>query len=609
MQSVARLRSLVLIGLLAALPAGASAQDISARAFLSPGNLVEVGRTFILNVEITGTQALAREPQLPDVSAYAQYLGSGTQQSMRIDNGRTTVSLTIQYRFQALAEGTFVIPELNLLAGGQVLLTKPIQVRVVAVGSATQAGAGSAAKPSGESQTREVGPEDLFVTVTPSKTRVRDGEPLVVEYRIWTRVDVTSYTFTSLPEPRGFWVEDITPAGGPEVEQLTRNGQQYASAVIRRIAIVPTGSGERTLEPLGLEAQVRVRRNDPLDNIFGRSGLFGTSTVPTTVLSEKVTLQVDPLPPGRPEPFSGVVGSLSVVTSLDRDSVATNEAVTLTVRVSGSGNIRTVPAPTLGVAADFEVFPPEISESVSASGSGLAGSKTFEFVLIPRAPGQREIPAVQMGYFDQRANAYRTATAAALPLTVTGQAPDGPPRLSRGGVAQLRQDIRFIHLGSASLRPASGFLFQGAAFWIFALLPLAGIVGATALRRHRDLLEGDIAYARGRRANKVAKKRLAEARRLAADDDARVFYAEVDRALRGLIADRLNLAEAGLKTTDLEARLAAKGAASATVSELKTCLDHCDRQRFAPPRTDSEEKARFLDRAGDLMAALDRELK
>ena len=242
---------------------------------------------------------------------------------------------------------------------------------------------------------------------------------------------------------------------------------------------------------------------------------------------------------------------------------------------------------------------------MQAFGAGLTGEKAFEYVLIPRAPGRREIPSIAMSYFDGEADEYRVVETEALPLTVSGEVTDGPAALARGGVAELRRDIRFIHLG-ATLRPTGRTLFDGMAFWMFALLPMAGIGGAVALRRQWDLLEGDVAYARGRRASRVAKKRLVEARRLAGGEDTRAFYAEVARALRGLVADKLNLAEAGLQIADLEGRLSKKGVPADAVAELTACLEHCDLQRFAPPGIDPEGKSRFLDRTGELMTTLDR---
>jgi hypothetical protein len=573
------------------------AQEVSVRAYLSPGAMVGVGQPFVLAVEITGTQSIEEEPEIPDLGAFAQYLGSNTQSSMQMVNGRTSVSLTVQYRFQALTEGTFEIPAFDVSVGGRTHRTTELQLNVAAE-TPTQGGTRDAPV---------VAPDDLFVTADATKSRVRDGEPFVVEYRIWTRVDVSSFSFTRVPEPEGFWVEDITPTGQPEVEQVVRDGQQYASAVIRRVALVPTGSGVKTIDPVVLEAQVRVRSDDPFDRFFGARSLFSTRTVPAGIVSDSLTIVVDPLPPGAPEPFSGVVGSLDMVASLDRDSVDANEAVTLTVRVSGDGNIRAVPAPVLALPGDFEVFPPEISESVRPVGDGLSGEKTFEYVLIPRAPGRREIPSLTMSYLDGAADAYRVAESGPLPLTVSGAVVEGPTGLVRGGVAELRRDIRYIHLGAA-LRPMARPIFEGAAFWLFVILPLVGIAGSLALRRHRDLLEGDVAYARGRAASRVARKRLAEARTLAGGGDARAFYAEVAKALRGLVADKLNLAEAGLQTSDLESELVRQNVSAGTVEELTSCLERCDRQRFAPPGADAAEESRFLERAGRLMTTLDREL-
>ena len=598
-------------------PTGAAAQDIGVRAFLSPGNTVAVGRTFLLSLEITGTQSLDQDPVVPDLSGFAQYLGSGTSTSMQMAGGRTTVSLTVQYRFQALRAGTFQIGAMDVSVGGRTFTTETLEIVVSDAPAGApnpragaQPGAGGGAQ-GGAQAGAGLAPTDLFVTAEASKTRVREGEPFTLEYRIWTRVDVGSYNLTRVPEPEGFWMEDLAQVTQPQVEQVVRDGQQYATAVIRRIALVPTGPGERTLEPLGVEAQVRVRRSggDPFQDFFGRGSLFGTTEVPTTVLSNALAIQVEPLPPGRPEPFSGVVGSLSVSADLDRDTVDANDAVTLTVRVSGQGNLRAVPEPVLDLPPDFEVFPPEVSQSVGPAGSGLAGSKTFEYVMIPRAPGARTIPSISMGYYDLGADAYRTASTGDIPLTVTGVLAEGPGGAARGGVAQLREDIRFIHLGGGNLRIQGGSLFAEPGFWMFLLLPMVGVLGALGLRRHQDRLEGDVAYARGRRAGRVAKKRLAQARRLAEGDDVRAFYAEVARALRGFAADKLNVAEAGMQMTGLKAGLARHGVPASTVTEVLDLLEHCDRQRFAPPSVDAGERARLLERASRAMTALDREIR
>ena len=573
------------------------------RAFLSPGSTVGVGRQFVLNLEIRGVSSVDRDPVLPDMATFAQYLGSGTSTSMQMSGGRTTVALTVQYRFQALQEGTFQIEPLQVEVAGQVYNTDALPLTV---SSAPPSPGASTGRP----QIDGIAASDLFVTADASRTSVLVGEPLTIEYRIWTKVDVTSYGLTSVPEREGFWVEDLPQAAQPQVEQRVRDGQQYATAVIQRVALVPTGAGQRTIAPLGIEAQVRVRgRRDPLDRIFGRSSLFGTSVVPTSVLSNPLTIEVEPLPPGRPEPFSGIVGSLEITAEVDRDTVDANDAVTLTIRLSGQGNLRAVPEPALDFPRDFEVFPPEVTESVQPSGDGLSGSKVFEYVLIPRTPGERAIPSVSMGYFDASSDRYRIASTDEILLEVTGEVNEVPVSLQRFGVTQLREDIRFIRLGDGALRSVERVLFQGGAFWTFLLLPMAALLGALGLRRHWDRLEGDVAYARGRRAGRVARRRLAAAQRLVDGGDSRAFFAEVAKALRGFVADRLNVAEAGMQIAELRMKLAGRGASTEVAADFLHCLEQCDRQRYAPVGADVEERVQFLEQAGAVMTALGGEIR
>lgn len=585
----------------------ASGQDISARSYLTPANGAQVGRAFIVNVELNGLQRFDEQPQVPELEPFARYLGAGTSTNMQVINGQTTVSLVLQLRYQALEEGTFEIPAISVRAGGETYSTEPLQLRVTAgPPPAPSGGAGSA----GGADAPAVSPTDLFITANASRTTVLEGEPLILEYRIWTRVDVNGYSVSSLPEPEGFWVEELDQGQPAQTEQRERNGQQYVTAVVRRVGLIPTGSGERSIDPLSIDAQVVVRRrsNDPFDRFFGRS--LAGSVEPVSIRSNPVTITVNPLPPGRPEPFSGVVGSLALEANLDRDTVDANDAVTLTVRMTGTGNLRSVPEPRLDLPDDFEVFPPEVTTGTRRRGAGITGTRTYEYVMIPRAPGNRTIPALTLGYYDNEAGRYRTASTGDLPLVVTGIVADGPTAAgARGGITELRRDVRFIRLGDGALRPARENLFQGPAFWLFLLLPVAAVLGALGLRKHQDRLELDVAYARGRRAGRVARKKLSEASRLAQGNDPRAFYAEVARALRGFVADRLNVAEAGLQMSDLAGVLSRRGAPDSTAAELIECLEHCDRQRFAPPTADTDTRARFVERASGLMTALDRELR
>ena len=585
------------IGVGVAAPFDVAAVQLEAHASVTPP-VVPLNGQFTLEVEVRGTNQMDVEPSLPDLGDFSRYIGRNSSTSMQMINGVTTVSLIIQYRYRAIREGTFEIGVVEVEAGGQVLRTQPVTLTVSTAGAAAGGGPGSE-DPAG------VSPEDLFIVAEVGKTRVYQNEPIEVNYRLFTRVNVTSFTLVDLGESEGFWVEVVPGPQNPEVEQRVRDGQPYTTAVVRRVVLFPAGPGTKTIESLSVEASVRVRRQarSIFDNFFGGGSLFG-SQVPAVIVSSPVEVEVLPLPvEGRPQSFTGLVGRLNVSASIDRSSIETNDAVTLELIVEGEGNLRGLAVPLIDFPGDFEVFPPEVTETIDRSGSRIRGRKAYTYVLIPRSPGEKNIPPVEMSYFDAESGLYATSASEPLRLEVTGDPVIGVP-IGRAGVETLREDIRFIQIGPPSLGVLGGSLADAPGFWIIALLPLVALLGAVGLRRHWDRLEGDLAYARGRRAGRVAKKRLGQARRVMSGGDVRAFYAEVERALRGFLADKLNVAEAGFMSDVAEAELRRRGVSEADTKEYFDCLGECDRARFAPPGSSAEEKSGFFDRAAEAMTSV-----
>ena len=593
-QARALAATLAAVAVLAA-PATGLAQ--SARAFLSQ-NPVPLNGQFVLNVEVSGSRDA--DPALPDLSAFAAYLGSGTSTSMQIVNGRMSTTFTIQYRFQATREGTFEIGPVTVPVDGRDLRTDPLTIEV---SSAPAAGSGGRGGADGG-----IAPDDLFVTATLSAEQAYVNQPVVVEYRIFTRVDVEGLTVVRQPGTAGFWVEEL--ATPQRQEQVLRDGVQYASSVIRRVALFPTSAGPKRLEPLVLEAQVRVQRRsrgrDPFGGFFGDS-LFGRR-MPVSVASNALDLDVRPAPPGAPASFSGFVGSLAVSAAVDRTAADTNDALTLRLDISGTGNIRTLPEPRLNLPAAFEVYPPEMREEVEPTADGVRGSRVYEYVIVPREPGRMTIPAVELAHFDVDRGAYAVASSDPITLTVAGD-PGPPPALPgarpRAGVDLQRQDIRFIRIAPPSLRAIGSSLFRSAGFWTVVALPLLALAGAVAVRRHQDRLAGDVAWARSRRASRVARRRLARAESLCAPDRHREFHAEVSRAMQGFLGDKLNVAEAGLIHDHIRTALAARGVETTVIDACLHCLERGDRERFAPTEPDTAAMQAVLAEAGRVMTDLD----
>ena len=581
-------------------------QDVQVRAYLSAPQ-VGVGRQFVLNVEVSGVQQVDADPVLPPMDDFAQYRGAGTSTSIQMANGRTTVAVTYQYRFLALAEGSFEIGPVQVAAGGRSLATEPVALVVSSAPPAPQAGtdAGGAGA--------EIAPEDLFLETTVSKRRVFENEPVTVEYRLFTRLDVESYSISALPKATGFWTEELEQPNAPQVERMMRDGREYVTAVVRRTVVFPAGPGVKTLDPLTVEAQVRMRNRgrDPFGDLFGRSSLFA-SRVPVALTSRPLDVEVLPLPAaGRPASFDGHVGDLAVSTSVDRTAVQANEAVSFRVRLAGTGNLRSLGPPEIAFPPEFEVFPPETREDVSPGGGSLTGTRSFDYVLIPRVPGRATVPAVEVSAFDPGARAYSSSSSEPLVVEVAGVLGEaGGSGAGPTAVEPVRDEIRFIHVGEPRLRPTGRRLVDTAGFWLVLLVPPAALGGAAAFRRRRDRLEGDVAYARTRRAGRVAKKRLARAKSMVRDahDDPREFHGEVAGALMGFLADKLNVAEAGLVREDASRAARERGVSPDTLERLFACLDDCDRQRFAPAGARREAPEAVLARAAALMGDLAAEL-
>ena len=599
--------------LLAGLSVPAAAQEVEVRAYLDRAE-VAVDRQFTLNVEVSGAGGADEDPRLPDLSRFAAYLGVGTRTSMQFVNGRTSTALTYRYRFRAIAEGTHTIGPVRVRTGGEDHTTDSLTIRVLAAGAAPARRAPDRS-PGGV----DIGPEDLFVEASVSTREPWANEPVLVEYRLFTRVDVESYGIARAPGTTGFWVEEIALPRTPRVEQAVRDGVQYATTVVHRAALFPTGAGPRTIEPLALEAQVRVRSSRFFSDPFGfgdpfGGGLFGRS-VGVPVASEAIDIEARTLPAGgRPDTFTGLVGSLDVTSSLDTAAAATNEALTFRLDVRGAGNLRMLPEPEVAFPQDFDVYPPEVSDEVDAGAGGVSGVKSYTYVLVPRTPGAHVIPAVELAYFDAAAGRYAVAASDPVTVEVTGNVVADGSVLLGSGRAQLgaaRQDIRFIRVATSAFVPIDRQLFRSGVFWTVVLVPLFGLAGALALRRHRERLEGNVAYARRRRASRLARSRLAHARGLRAPEQHQAFVAGISQALLGFLGDSLNVAEAGLVRDDIRRELGARGVTAGVVERYLACLDKCDQQRFAPPASgdDDGEAPELLEEAEQAMTALGEALR
>jgi hypothetical protein len=601
------------LSLLAALLVGAlplQAQNVSITASVDKTH-ISLNEDFTLIVEVSGD---AGEPKLPDMNAFAALAGTSSSQNIQIINGRMSSSRTYQYTFFARAAGKFTINAIEAEVKGQVYKSQPIEIEIAPSSS------GSAAPqtpPGGRGQTGEPPPNlegNLYLDAKVDRNRVFQNEPIVIRYKIYTRLNVSSYGISSAPNFSGFWVEEFPAPQQPRTYRETIAGQTYLVAEIKKTALFPQSVGKKNLDPLVIECEVQLprrRSRDIFDDFFNDPFLARTSR--QKVSARPVEIEVLPLPEaGKPANFSGAVGNFSLAASVDRAQVKTNEAITLKVSARGAGNIKVLPQPQIDLPADFEIYDPKVSEKIDYSNDQISGSKTWEFVVVPRFQGSHEIKPVTLSYFDPRAKAYRVASTAPIALTVEKGAGDyaapAGSGVSKEDVRLLGQDIRFIAKATLPFRPLREVLYTRPWFLMAAAAPLLALLFAFFYERHQEKLSTNVAYARSRKAGSMAQKQLATAKKLLQKNEEKNFYAEVQRALMGFLGNKLNVAEAGFITDDVERMLTERQVNAETIHQYLDCLHTCDFQRFAPAQSNGKAMQEFYEQARRAIEAMEKAL-
>lgn len=564
---------------------------------------------FTLSVEVSGGNA--GQPQLPAMENFAQLAGTSSSQSIQIINGRMSSSHTYHYTFIAIAAGKFEIGPVEVEAGGQLYRSQPIRIEIAQGAAGGQPPAPGAA-PAPQTDPTVKAESNIFLRAEVDRKQVYQNQPVIVTFKIYTARNIRNYGNAKIPGFTGFWVEDYPMPQRPRTYQQVLNGQRFLVAEIKRTALFPQSAGKNTIESMSLEcevqAQSRRRSRDLFDSFFDDP--FFAPMERVAIASRPVEIEVLPLPAaGKPANFSGVVGDYSITASVDRTTAKANEAITLKVRIAGQGNIKTLPPPQMDLPPDFEVYDPKVSQQVEPGDAQISGSKSWEYVLVPRYAGTHEIKPIALHYFNPRAKQYAVASTKPIALTIEpGSAEYANAAFggaSKEDVKLLGQDIRFIAIGALPFQQMGARNYTSAWFLTLFALPVLGFIGAWFWQRHQAKLTTNVAYARSRKATRAAQKQLHTAKKLLQASDSKGFYAEVQRALMGFLGNKLNVAEAGLVTDDIAQLLQEKNVAPELISNYLTCLHTCDFQRFAPATANGGEMQQFYDKARGVIEELE----
>ena len=306
--------------------------------------------------------------------------------------------------------------------------------------------------------------------------------------------------------------------------------------------------------------------------------------VKKTIVAPSLTLQVESLPHPRPAIFSGAVGKFDISASLMPNEIKVNDALTLRLTVSGSGNMKLMKAPAVNFPKDFETYDAKITDKIKVGRTGVSGNKSFDYLAVPRHAGEYKIPAVEFCYFDTEAKSYKTLKTQDFKIDVAkgkGHSSEGE-YINKESVDMLASDIRYIHQGDVHLKQKGEAYFTTSGYYWSYVVPLLLFMSLVLVFRRKAVENANVAKMRNKKASKAATKRLKQASVLLRTGKPAEFYDEVLKALWGYVGDKLNISIADLNKENITEKLLLKGADKSIVQKLVETMNDCEFARYAP---------------------------
>ena len=569
--------------LLTFLPLAALAQTLTGRA---PAQ-VAVGEQFRLSYTVNTDDAKGfRAGDIPD--AFDVLMGPSTSQqsSFQMVNGHTSSSSSITYTYilSANKNGTFTIPAAHVTVGGKTITSNELHIKVS--GQAQQGGQqGGGHQQSSTGEIRNAGSSisgsDLFIKVTASKQHVREQEPILLTYKVYTLVGLTQLN-GKMADLKSFYSREVPLPQEKQFHIENFNGRAYKTVTWQQYVVFPQTTGKLEIPSITYEGiVVQQNRNvDPFEAFF--NGGSGYVEVKKEIKAPGITIQVDPLPQ-RPVGFSGGVGHYSISAQLDKNEVKANDPVKLRVVVSGVGNMKLLKQPEVKFPKDFDHYDAKVTDKTQLTTNGLEGSIIYDFLAVPRHQGDFEIPAIEYVYFDTQDNDYKTVKTEPFTLHVEkGSGTTTAAYTGQEDIKQLNSDIHYIKTGETRQRGIDEFFFASTEYWVSLAVLLLGFISLFIIFRQRAIENADIVKQRAGKANKVAAKRLKKAAKLMAGGKQNEFYDEVLRALWGYVGDKLNMPVEQLSRENISQQLESHNVSGETISQFIGALDECEFARYAP---------------------------
>lgn len=553
----------------------------------APGQVIK-GQTF--QVTFTLINANGQDLRVPDFPGCNILFGPAVSQGSQFTsvNGKTTTQTEESYTYtlKAIKEGSYKIGSASIRAGGKQLTSNTLDLKILPPDKNANSGSDSDQEYAPATQGTAGTDATSFARLILSRTKVYEQEAILATIKLYTKaanMSLENYTFPSFD---GFVVQDI-PIQNPQFELDHYDGSNYTTVVIKRALLFPQHSGKITINPGKFDMILQVVR--PMRGPFGM--MRGLQEIKKTVKTQSVTVDVLPLPEGKPASYMGAVGTFSISSSINKENLKTNEAVTVKLQIKGVGNLKYVKNPEIKFPADFEVYDPKIDVKTQNTTTGVEGTRTIEYTAIPRNAGDFTIPGVEFSYFDVHTNSYKTLTTPEYHLKVEKGAGGSSSHISnftdKEALQMLNQDIHFIKTGNMHLQKSPSIIWGSLGYWMWYILPALFFIIFVIINRKQARENANVTLMKTKKANKVATRRLKAAGKYLKEHQKEAFYSEVLQAVWGYLSDKLSLPLSELTRDNVAAELAKYGASEELITRFMEILDTCEFAQYAPSQSDS----------------------
>lgn len=555
-------------------------------------NTVAMGENFKLTYSLDDK---AEQFYQPDLRNFRILSGPNQSTSMSYTNGQMSSSTSFTYILTPAREGQYTIAPAQIKANGKMIASNDISINVTKQ-SQNQSNAQNQQNTNNNTQSNEI-KDNCFIRLLISKNEAYQGEQLIATFKIFTRLSIVDNAVDQMPSFTGFYSEEINDPAQGNLKPEIINGVQFNTAIIKQVVLSPQRSGKLKIEPMSMDLVIRVRDDRQPRSVFDQ--FFGAyKDIRYKAVSNGATISVKPLPSeGKPADFSGAVGTFTSNATIDKQEVKENEAINLKVTYSGKGNIKLISDPEFVFPTDFEVYDPKKNTNIKTGLAGVQGSKTYEYLIIPRHAGNFTIPSASFTYFDPSSKKYVTQQTPVFNINVLRG--DGQPAtVSDGGIKSvskkdvtlLGKDIRFIKKGNPRLTEANSYFMGSRLFWLLIIGPSVLLIILMLARKRIMEMQADVTGMRKRRATKIAGKRLAAARKHMENGLKNEFYEEIFKSLNGYISDKFNIALADLSKESIAETLELKMVSKEVINQFLNVLSECEMARFAPSAAMSESE-------------------